>query len=218
MAPPTVLASDIMDTSAAYLNDTARRLYTNTVQLPYLRMAVEELEQLLAVYGVDISHKTSTAIDVTAGTTSLNLPNDFMVPIQLFERRDGATKETDWQEMTEVDEIPNDQPGESLAVWSFQDNSIKFVGATGNREVKLVYIRMLSAISGASSPIDEYKLKPWLSAKTAELCARFVGRNSPVADEIAASRVFPAEDSVIRLYVLNGQNLRYRHKPFTSKM
>jgi len=216
MAPPTIVASDIMDGAAAILNDVNRRLFTNTIQLPYLKRANKSLEQLLAVYDIEINHETSAAIDVAAGAKSVDLPNDFLVPNKLYERADGSTKESDWVQMQEVDEIPNAAMGTTLGVWSFEDNTIKLLGSTADREVKLVYERMLAAISAANSPVDDYKIQPWLEAKTAELCARFVGENKAKADDIKDNELALAEDNLLRIFVLDQQGVRHRRGRYSS--
>jgi len=214
MAPPTVLASDVMDSAAALLNDTLRALYTNAVQLPYLKMANESIEQILQTYGIDIQRKNSAAIDVATGVLAVPLPNDFLMPIELYERIEGSTSESDWVPMFEQDNLVGFVQTSLLGVWSYNNNAINLTGATSDREVLLVYERSLASLASASSPIDVDKLKRYLSRKTAELCARYVGRNSIDADELLSREVKPAEDDLVRIFVNDMQGQRKRRGSF----
>lgn len=216
MAPPTVLASDIMDKSAALLNDTDRALYTNAVQLPYIGMANESIEQILLTYGIVIQTKNSSAIDVAALATTLTLPDDFLVPIELWEREDGSTDEADWTPMHEQKDLIGFVQTTTLGVWSFSNNAIRFTGATTDREVLLRYSRSLLSLTSANSPIDINILARYLSRKTAELCARYIGMNSTFADELLTREVAPAQDDLIRIFVNNMQGVRHRRGSFGS--
>jgi len=217
MAVPVLLASEVMDQSAAILNDVDLSLYSYDTQLPYLKKANEYLEQLLIKYGAQHPKKKSAAIDVAAEAIVLILPSDFLLPIQLFERADGSTSEADWDEMYEREWDPNTVMGTTLGVWSFRDNAINFVGCTAAREVKLYYEAMLGVISTSASPEDSYLFKALLSAKTAEYCSRYIGMNKPMADEISLNECAPAEDNLVHILVGSMQNVRHRRGQYTSR-
>lgn len=211
---PTVLATDIMISSAALLNDTERNLYTDTVQLPYLKMANESIEQVLQSYGIDIQRKNSVAIPVPANTLTIPLPADFLMPVALWERSEGSVSEIDWVPMIEKDNLVGYIQTTMLGVWSFNNNLINTTGSTQNREVLLEYERSLAAITSIASPIDNDKLKRYLSRKTAELCARYIGRNSVDADELLTREVGPAESDLIVIFVKDMQGVRKRRGSF----
>ena len=211
---PTVVASDVMLSAAALLNDSERNLYTDTVQLPYLKMANESIEQILQTYGIDIQRKNSTAIPVTAGDLLVNLPTDFLMPVALWERASGQTQNFDWVPMIEQDSLVGFMQTTMLGVWNFRNNIINLTGSTQNREVLLDYERALSTISGTNSPIDNDKLKRYLTRKTAELCARYIGRNSIDADELLSREVIPAENDITMIFVKDMQGVRKRRGSF----
>lgn len=219
MAPPVLLASDCMDQAAIMLNDVGRNLYTNAIQLPYLKMANEALEQLLLKYGVSIQLKKTTAITValSATPTTLTLPSDFLLPITLWERASGSTNEDDYVEMFEKDWEEDTAPANTLNQWSFRNNTIALIGCTVAREVKLYYHRMILAITSANSPEESYLFKPYLSAKTAEYCARFIGMNKEMADEIQEKATDPAEDNLTHILIGNMQGARHRRGQYTTK-
>lgn len=217
MSVPVLLAGTVMDQAAAILNDVAKNLYSYTVQLPYIKKANEDLEQTLLVYGVTIQFKKSAAIAVAAGATTLVLPSDFLVPISLWERASGSTNEDDYVEMDERDWEENTQAQSTLTQWSFRENGINLVPSTANREVKLYYDKMLTVVNSENSTEDSILFKSFLAAKTAEYCARFIGMNKVMADEIRDNECFKAEDKLVHILVGNMQGIRFRRPKFTTK-
>jgi hypothetical protein len=212
----SLLASEVMDQSAAYLNDTALTLYTYATQLPYLKIANENLQTKLAIFGTSQQRKASAAIDVAALAVTLTLPSDFLLPTRLFERADGGTN-ADWVLMEEKMWNPElVVQGTELVYWAFYNNAINFVGATVAREVLLEYDRKLAIITSSASPEDFDLAKNYLSARTAELCARFIGQNQELADRIAAREVYIAEDELTRVLVLNEQGKGQRRPRYNS--
>lgn len=204
-----------MDGARAYLTDVGATLFTNTAALPYVKLANKSLEQVLMAFGLEIQRKNTAAIDVAALAVSVTLPSDFFVPTKLWERADGGA-DTDWIPMDEVNDLVGYVPVNTLNVWSFYNNVVNLGGCTVAREVLMEYERSLAAITSASSPIDDLKLERYLSAKTAELCARYIGRNSEVANELLSIEVNPAKDDLEHILVGNMQGVRHRRGAFTA--
>ena len=216
MPPTVILASDVMDSSAALLNDAPRELYTNEVQLPYLQMANEQLSDVLESNGVSIPRKSSTAIVVSPQSTTLPLPNDFLLPIKLWERGSGET-DSDWIGMSERGELVGHVATNNISFWSFNNNQVNLVPCTQTREVLMGYERSLGTLLSENSPIDVNKFRRYLSRKTAELCARFIGMNSTLADEILSREVIPAENDLSMILVKNMQGVRHRRGSATNR-
>jgi hypothetical protein len=207
-------AGDIITQAVALLNDTAQNLYTNSAVLPYVIKANEDLEKKLIIYGAPQQRKKTTVSTVAALATTLTLPSDFLLPIRLFERAAGATS-ADWILMKEKDwEQESAIQTNTLVQWAFRDNAINFIGATVARDVLLEYERALAVITSSSSLEDFTLSKGYLSARTAELCARYIGMNSAMANEIAGRDVAQAEDELMRVLVLNQQGLPQRRRRF----
>lgn len=212
-----MLASEVMDQSAALLNDTALSLYTYVIQLPYLKKATEALQQRLAVFGIQVERVVSSSISVSANATSVTLPSDFLLPIKLEERAVGQNDDQ-WVDMHEVEFEPIVEPISYIEYWAFRNNKVYIRECSVAKEVRLTYIRTLATISSSSSVVDFNASKAYLSAKTAEYCARYIGMNSDLADEIAGREGATAEDDLLRMYVLQGQSAnRARRKPFRVK-
>jgi len=217
------LASDVMDEAAAILNDTGKNLYSNTAQLPYVKKANRELEQLLLIHGAPVQRVVSAVITVPAITPpameqALILPNDFLLPIRLFERNAGDVNDP-WVPIIERMWSPENEVQIATAIrwWNFKNNAVYLYGCTQSRDVLLEYDRQLAVITAPGSAEDTYLSFVWLSARTAELCARYVGMNETIADGIRDNDVAKAEDSLLRLYVLNQQGIRQRRPRFRSQ-
>jgi hypothetical protein len=211
------LASDVADDARVLLNDTAASLYTNVTLLAPIARANRELELVLISYGLPVQRQISAAIPVAANATELTLPTDFLLPISMKERNSGSTNVSDWQDMTEKEFEPTITITNTLTYWAFRDNRIKFPGANTAREVLLRYERQLAAITAISSPEDFVVSRNYLGAKTAEIAARSIGMNITHADDILARYVAPAEDGLVRCYVLNQQGIPTRRQKFQTK-
>lgn len=212
-----LLASDIMSGARVFLNDNAASLYTNALITPHVAGANKVLETELLSYGVEVQRVQSAVIPVSANALVLNLPSDFLLPIELYERASGNSSDP-WAYITPKPWNPADYtPTTTLTYWAFYNNTINFPGATVARDVMLRYDRQLLAITGPNSPEDFALAQEYLTAKTAELCARYVGMNSQLADEIATREFIPAQNKLSTILVLEMQKNPQRRIRFTTQ-
>lgn len=214
-----ILASDVMDGARVLLNDVGATNFTNTVLLPLVKRASKKLEKLLLIYenpGQRMAN--SSPIDVAANSTSLTLPNDFLLPIKLFERPDGGT-DADWIPMSERDWNPeNFVATTTIRFWAFRNLIVSLPPCTVAREILLEYERILPVITAANSPIEDTTLiVAYLEAKTAEYAARHIGMNETIAASIRDNEVNTAEDELMRVITLSNQGVRYRRQKFGVK-
>jgi hypothetical protein len=220
----TFLASDVFEGARSpFLNDAGANLYTDAVLLPHLKVANEELEQILLIGGSPVQRVVDAIISAPVGTTNISiagnppLPDDFLIPQSLHERTAGDTAQS-WYEMTPKNFEPENQvPTTSFIYYAFRNNAIYFPAATVDREILLKYDRQLAVVVGANSPIDFYLAKRFLCARVAELAARYTGQNPAYADQIMIRDVLPRKDDIERIYILQGQTVRSRRPRFTVK-
>jgi len=211
-----MLASEVMQQTAALLNDTGLNLYTYAVQLPYLQKANEDLEKKLAIFGAPQQRKDATILTLDAGETTIDLPSDFLLPIRMFERNRGDST-NNWIPMTERDWTQeNAVQSIYLGQWAFRNNEIHVIGSTINKDILLEYWRNLAVIESSSSLEDFAAAKGYLASRSAELCARYIGMNDNLADKIAVREVGQAEDELMRVIVLNQQGIPQRRAKFTT--
>jgi hypothetical protein len=213
------LASDVMDSARLFLNDIGLALYTNTVLLPAVKMANEELESILLANGqVGTLKAISSVLQVASSTTPSSLaapPSDLFVPIRLEERASGSSD--DYTPMTEQEFEEQTGTNTQLGVWVFRNGVIRFPPCQANREVLVYYYRQMTPVTSASSNEEITGAKTYLAAKTAELAARYIGMNKEIADDLLQIEVIPARERLESIYVKNSQGKRTRRRRFGFK-
>lgn len=215
------LASEVMDTAASLLNDTARRNFTYTVQLPYLNIALDELREVLEQNNVPLTNKRDESITIQTGvtttaTTGPTLPADLIEIQGLYERQSGVTTE-DWQPMTRVEFLPSFvEQIESLIYWTWQGQQIKFIGATTPRQLRINYIA--DAVPRATTQATQFAMfnaKTFLYYRTSALCAQFIGENKERSDDLNGMSML-AIDRLISIDTKGRQAILTRRRPFQA--
>lgn len=211
-----LLASDIMDRAAAFLNDAGKQLYTNAVLLPFLKDAYEELQQRLEDNEIVLVNEENTVvINVAANATSITSPTDMARPIAMLERSDGSTEE--WSPIEEVDWIDENLDDEMRIVqWCWREDTIYINPPTTARDVILRYQKELTAITSENSAIAVRNSSRFLAARTASLAAMDVGENPSRAMNLDA-RAERAFDTIIRLEVKQRQSHPVKPNPYGSR-
>lgn len=218
-----MLASTVMDEAAAMLNDQAKATFTYTNMLPFLSKANDELETELALNGVSVLKQVSSNATIAVGISSFPSPADLMLPEWMGERLSGSTDPFD--EMTECSYLPEELAGTDLNYWAYLSLVIKVgpangAGATTERQCKLNYTRLITALTGQSSVVEVTKSKTFLAERTAALAAQYVGEN----DERASKLDFAARGmdghggslaNIVALFVRNNQGLGTRRRGYT---
>jgi hypothetical protein len=218
-----------MDKSASLMNDTARTVYTYDAQMPYLNMALKELEEHFQLNNIPVTNQTATEITVPVGTVAIGpfdgvgsgvtptYPQDLVEIQGLYERLAGTTDP--FIPVAKRSFLPHpidDLPTESLQYWAWQDQRIKFVGATTEREVKLDYIAAIfPEIQNQASVIGVINAGSFLWYRTAGLCTQFIGENQSRATELNGFALM-ALDRVTGIGTKARQNIITRRKPFMA--
>lgn len=205
-----------MDDATSLLNDTQAGVFSYDVQIPFLKMVLRDIEQQLDLVGFQINLISEYVTTITAGTLFLTYPNNFFLPISLMERKAGTTDNfTPMREKPDVNSLQIQQTS-ALIYWDWRHNSINFLGATEDREVRLFYTRLLDEIVSEDS-IPEFRgCRNMLAYMTASMCARFIGQNKEVADDLGVYGGL-AYDTFESIVVKNNQGKRSRRKPFRSR-
>jgi hypothetical protein len=192
MAASDLIAGTVMDLAASLLNDTSRTVYTYAAQLPYLKMALQELREQFELNSVPVTQATSALVNVPAGQTVLAynaivspLPNNFVEPIQVWESPEGQGQ---YIPMTRKDFLPLylDQIETSVfGFYSWNGQEIRVPAANMNNDIKLDYVlELFPLIDSESSIINVVNAQTFLQFRTAALCAEFIERNITSADKL----------------------------------
>lgn len=175
-------AAAVMQEAAALLNDPSRVDYTYAVQLPFLKSAYNKLLLRLQDNGVTVLEEISTAINVAIDATTVTSPADLLQPVKLEERLDNSTDL--YQPVAKVDAIPEIEQLSYIAYWNWREEVIYINPPSLAREVKLTYIKTLTAIVDENTTIPVINSLEYLANKTAALVTRFIGENPTRATEL----------------------------------
>lgn len=229
MGSTSLTAAKVMDSAASLMNDTAKTVYTYTAQIPYLNMALVELQEHFQLNNIPVTNETATEITVNVGTTSINpfdgvgagpapnYPLDLVEIQGVYERLAGTTDP--YIPLVKKEFLPHaiaDLPTDSLQYWAWISQRITFIGATSNREVKLDYIKTLfPKVTNHAAELGVINAESFLFYRTAALCTQFIGENENRANELNNFAVL-AMDRVTGISSKSRQSIVTRRKPFMA--
>ena len=213
-----------MNAAASLMNDTARTVYTYADQVPYLNIALNELQEWFEQNEIPVVDTvTANPINVPAGTDEIafnvgpalpELPDDFIEPQIVWESPEGAETYT---KVTRVDFLPRYMEGVEISqflVYVWQSQKIKFMPANADIDIKFDYIRNLfTPATDENSVINVINAQSFLTYRTAALIAEFIGENKTRADEL---NVFAglAMDRAVSIGTKGRQGIVTRRRPF----
>jgi len=151
MAASDLLASTVMNGAAALLNDPNKTKYTFAVQLPYLNLAVQELQEEFELNSISTVQITSAVIQINAGVTVIpyngagtptnpSLPNDMVEPAQLWERNRDIDP---FIPMTKLQYLPHNMEGVEInqfVYYTWNEQEIEVMPSNMNNDIKIDYV------------------------------------------------------------------------------
>lgn len=221
---PILIASEVMDLAAAALNDVDRTVYSYDIQIPYLKLALQELQEIFELNSLAVTEQSSAAITIPSGVIELRfnapseprLPDNLIEPQQLWERQTGTSG---WIPMTRRDYIPHnleDVAVSQLIYWVWQQNKIKFLESSGDNDVKIDYVGSLFPKYVRSDTILPVQNGVgYLAYKTAELIADMVEHNDARAQSNGA-RAALSLDRISGITIKSKQQIQTRRRPFRA--
>jgi hypothetical protein len=207
-----LLASEVMDRSRAVLNDVAKDLYTDTVLLPYLQIANDDLSDELVDNGATVPKEVSVDLILPVGSKSPVLPADFIVPIEVFEKNSGETDDY-YRFMRQRDFLPNGLPGNELGVWSWREQTINTQGSTQGKSLRVRYYRLIASMAGVNSNVELAHALNYLAYHTAALAAEHIGQNRTKAIDLESQAMIKL-GKLLKKEVKQNQARVFRRRPF----
>lgn len=216
-----MIAADIMNRSAVLLNDSTLSSFTYVAQIPYLNMAIDELQEILEENNVPITNKVSSILSIVVGITTINstttpaLPTDLIEIQALYERLSGTTDSFLPMErrefLPEITTITSE-----LQYWAWIGEEIKFIGANTNRDVKIEYVASkITAVTSSTNTIAVINSKSFLAYRTAALCAAFIGENPNRSAELNV-HAQNAIERMVNISTKSRQAIVTRRRPFMA--
>ncbi len=224
MASVDLIASTVLDSVASLMNDTAKTTYTYVATIPYLRLAMNELQEHFQLNSIPSTQLTSVVIQVNAGLTEIvfngagvpTLPNDLIEPNQLWERNRNIDP---YVPMIKKDYLPHYLEGTPVSYFGFytwNDQKISFLPSTQDNDIKIDYIKELFAqLVDENSQINVINARTFLEYRTAGLCAEFIERNVTSAQSLNTYGIL-ALDRATGIGVKGKQAISTRRRPFRS--
>lgn len=173
------LASVALDAARTLLNDDGVQLWTDLVLQTKLAVAHRELQVQLRANACPITRKTVLAT-VLIGAITMPNPDDMIEPVTLWEKGIGDV-EADFIRMTESDPLPFTGGKDRLIHWRWTEEQFEFLGASTDREVKLLYKRSLIIPVTGTDPIGIIDGESFLGPRIAALAFGSTG-NPQAAD------------------------------------
>ena len=221
---PILLASEVMDLSAAALNDIDKTVYDYDTQLPYLKLALQELQEVFELNSLAVTEQTSRAIPVPSSISELEfnapgdtrLPDNLIEPQQLWERVENTYP---WTPMSRKEFLPHGLEGAPANMWTYwvwQNNKIIFPTSNSDNEVKIDYVGSLFPKYVRSETILPVQNGiGYLSYKTAELISDMVEHNQARA-QTNGGRAIAALDRISGISIKSKQQIGARRRPFRA--
>src|SRR5258706_1115059 len=142
--------SEVIDMAASLMNDSAQAIYTDAAVLPYLNMAMDELQELFQLNNIPVTDSQSGILDVGVGIDRIAftgtvpaLPPDLREIRQMWESDDGTSV---FIPMTRKDFIPHNLEGitrNSFIIWTWISDEVKLLPCLVAKDLKFDYIRKL---------------------------------------------------------------------------
>ena len=219
-----MLAYVVMDHASVLLNDKSKAIFTYDIQLPYLNIALVELEEELELNNVPITNRTDALVVVNPGIDGIgggngqpNLPPYLVEPITLYEKPFGTAHS--FSEMKRVEFLPVNQINTAyLIYWSWVGDRIHFIpgGATSQLTIQMNYVRsVFKHVATDRDEIQYNRARSYLVYRTAALCAEFVGENKTRSDELNGFAGL-ALQRTLGIVTKGRQAITTRRKPFMS--
>src|SRR5258706_2303739 len=148
MGSTSLTAANIMDKAASLMNDSLKTVYTYAAQMPYLNIALNELEEHFQLNNIPVTNKTSATITVPARITEISAfdgvgvgvaptyPQELVEIQGIYERLAGTSDS--FILVVKRDFLPHaldNSPASSLQYWIWENQKIKFIGAITPREI-----------------------------------------------------------------------------------
>ncbi len=215
--------SEVMDRSAALLNDVAKSDYTYAAQLPYLAMALDELQEIFEQNNIPVTNEVTSGITIPAGVKEIGyqtlpaIPNNLIEIQQLWEQQTSGSQ--GYIPMTNVEFLPHyleNQLTNNLVYWAWEAGKVKFLGATIDVQIKFDYIgSIFPRYITENTIITVNNTKSFLSYRNAGLCAEFIGENASKAISLNNDSVL-ALDRSLSIPVKGMQSRAIRRRPFRA--
>lgn len=216
--------STIITTVAALMNDYVQAQYTNLACLPFLNLALNELQELYELNGIPTTNDTSAAIKIKSGINSIGfdtvpaLPSNLIEIQELWESPTGLNQ---WTPVIKKETIPHyledNTTISQFLIWAWEHGRITLIGANSDNDLKIDYTGSLFntpiLIKDINVNLPFTNVETYLDYKTAALCAMFIAENPDRAMALD-SESGTALSRALGIPIKGMQSIVTRRRPF----
>ena len=222
--------SDIVGTVAVLMNDYAQTQYTNSVCLPFLNLALAELQEIFELNGLPVTNEESAIITIpyvaspaplivqVGFNTVPSLPADMIEIQELWESPSCINQ---WTRVDKKDFLPkyllDSTQISQFLVWAWEQGQINLIAANQPNDLRLDYtanmFNLPITIGNIGVNLPFTNIGTYLDYKTASLAAFFIAENesrSAALNSLAET----ALNRAIGIPVKGMQSITIRRKPF----
>lgn len=218
--------AEIIKMVSSLMNDTAQTKYNDEACLPYLNMALDELQEIMEENNIPVTNQTSTPLVIPAGTTEIaftattpTLPPKL---IELQEVWESDLNQDNWFPMVRKEFIPHNIEGielSSFGIYVWKQNILNVPPVVANRNLKLDHIESIFNTPITDNQVDtdlgvQFKnIKTYLGYATAALCSMFIGENETRAAALNG-KAGEALERAMNIPTKGRQAIYTRRRPF----
>lgn len=214
------LGQVVSTAQSAYLNDPAGVFWTDAILIPFIQEAHRELQLELQINGVAVIKTKSAivtipAVDLESWTGEVVMPDqptNLIEPLECWERPTGDTLECDWNLMIKKSWVPETQPVNDLVYWNWVAETIKFLGAMQDNDIKLYYNAGIAIPQVDTDPLGFINSETFLAPRASALALSSVGADAKAKtlNDLAATRI----DKILQYNTLGEQDMIVRRRPY----
>lgn len=214
---------------SSLMNDTAQQKYNNESCLPYLNMALDELQEIMEENNIPVTNQTSASLTIPIGTPPVTeiafIGTTPVLPPQLIELQEvweSDLSQDNWFPLARKEFIPHNIEGIELntfGIFVWKKNILTLPTVNNSRNLKLDYIESIFITPIAMGDIEtdlgvQFKnIKTYLGYATGALCSMFIGENETRAAALNG-KAEEALERTLNIPTKGRQAIYTRRRPF----
>lgn len=225
--------TQVVEFAQARLNDPTGQVYSTTVCLPFLNIALNELELEYQKNNIPVTDQTTSdpievdaaaegileiPFDITGATGVPDfLPDDLIEVKVLWESPRGLNQ---WTPMTKLDYLPEWQISQQInqfVNYQWATNCIKVIAANADNDLKMDYVRRLFL---PVTDVEEYILVQnslsFLGNRVASFVAYDIEENKERGDRLYNDAFGMGLASALQIPTKGRQRITTRRRPFRA--
>lgn len=230
----SIIPANIISAVSVLMNDYSQSQYNNITVLPFLNMALDELQETFELNSIPVTNEQSAIITIPSITnptpaqyvvqigynTIPALPQDLIEIQELWESPTGINE---WTHVDKREFIPNylldGTQSSQFLIWSWLHGAINVIGANQSNDLKMDYTANMFQtpilLANVNNSLSFINVGTYLQYKSGALCAMFVAEN-PERAQALDSLAGTALSRALGIPIKGMQSVTTRRRPFRA--